>query len=235
MTLVACIVITVTLLYFLYATCTDGTFTCSKEFLPMVSDTVCLPFYDRIFCLSTTFMMYACFQVDIRAFYHLLSGVATERQNNFLLLLGFLATICLPAIGFFDENNYSSIHVALAATFFASTGFYSWILTGVLSDNKRAYPTSMWTCIALMKKIRVVMMGSLLAFLYFVVTTGTENFYTPFFEWASVILFINFFAFISFMNRYYQSVIPVTEPAEAQACYNAGSISSLDTTFSSRL
>mmetsp|Transcript_3547 Transcript_3547/g.2576 ORF Transcript_3547/g.2576 Transcript_3547/m.2576 type:complete len:121 (-) Transcript_3547:433-795(-) len=78
-TLIGCLLITVSLLYFLYATCTDGTFECSREHLPWISDTICLPFYDRIFCLFSTFMMYCCFQVDIRAFYHLLNGIATEK------------------------------------------------------------------------------------------------------------------------------------------------------------
>eukprot|EP00349_Pseudokeronopsis_sp_Brazil_P009134 CAMPEP_0202956112 /NCGR_PEP_ID=MMETSP1396-20130829/664_1 /ASSEMBLY_ACC=CAM_ASM_000872 /TAXON_ID= /ORGANISM="Pseudokeronopsis sp., Strain Brazil" /LENGTH=223 /DNA_ID=CAMNT_0049672995 /DNA_START=163 /DNA_END=834 /DNA_ORIENTATION=+ len=216
MTLVACILITCSLLYFLYATCTDGTFVCDSTQLPMISDTLCLPFYDRIFCLFSTFMMYCCFQVDIRAFYNLLDGIATPKQNNWLLFLGFLATIALPGIGYFDEHNYRPMHILLAATFFASTGFYAWILAGVLSSHKLKFPTDMWVCIALLKKVRVVMMGSLLAFLYFEVTQGSYSFWAPFFEWLSVILFLNFFAFVSFMNKYYQSVLPVTPEATKQ-------------------
>mmetsp|Transcript_3548 Transcript_3548/g.2577 ORF Transcript_3548/g.2577 Transcript_3548/m.2577 type:complete len:112 (-) Transcript_3548:39-374(-) len=105
------------------------------------------------------------------------------------------------------------MHVILASIFFGATGFYVWIIAGILSENKLKYPPDMWACFAILKKLRVVMMASLLAFLYFINADGTENFWTPFFEWFSVILFLNVFAFASFMNKYYQSVLPITPAA----------------------
>ena len=56
------------------------------------------------------------------------------------------------------------------------------------------------------------MMGSLLAFLYFMLFADDgHRFWAPLFEWLATILFINFFAFVSFMNRFYDTVIPIPE------------------------
>mmetsp|Transcript_20404 Transcript_20404/g.19383 ORF Transcript_20404/g.19383 Transcript_20404/m.19383 type:complete len:116 (-) Transcript_20404:231-578(-) len=115
-------------------------------------------------------MMYACFQVDIRAFYHLVDGLITEQKNNSLLLVGLVATVCLPAIGFFDEKAYYNLHCLISLIYFISTAFYSWNMSGILSDNKIKFPASMWTGIYILGKLRIIMVGCLGAFLYFATT-----------------------------------------------------------------
>jgi len=108
----------------------------------MISDVICLPFYDRIFCLLTCFFTMTCYQVDCRAFFHRLNGIATTCENDTLLTLGLLTTISLPAIGYFDEHNYSSIHIACAGIFFGSTMIYAFIIGGVMEKNIDKFPES---------------------------------------------------------------------------------------------
>jgi hypothetical protein len=142
MTIAGCLAITVALLYMLYAACKDGAVECVYPVLPMISDVICLPFYDRIFCLLACYFTFATYQVDVRAFYSRLNGIATEKQNDTLLILGIVTTITLPAIGFFDEHTHGTIHNCLAILFFLSVGVYAFILGGIMEDNKIKFPAS---------------------------------------------------------------------------------------------
>ena len=101
----------------------------------MISDVICLPFYDRIFCLLSCFFTMACFQVDCRAFYKRLYGIASDCQNDTLLGLGIIASFALPLIGYFDEHTYGTIHGIMAVLFFGSVGIYAFIIGGVMQDN----------------------------------------------------------------------------------------------------
>mmetsp|Transcript_9723 Transcript_9723/g.7330 ORF Transcript_9723/g.7330 Transcript_9723/m.7330 type:complete len:91 (+) Transcript_9723:199-471(+) len=77
LTLIGCFAVTGTLLYMLYKACSEDMVECTYPVLPMISDVICLPFYDRIFCILTTFFMFTVFQADARAFYHKLQGIAS--------------------------------------------------------------------------------------------------------------------------------------------------------------
>jgi hypothetical protein len=56
------------------------------------------------------------------------------------LILGLIAVISLPAIGYFDEHNYGTIHGACAVAFFGSIGFYAFIIGGIMGSNKDKFP-----------------------------------------------------------------------------------------------
>lgn len=104
MTLVSCIAISASLLVMLYQSCTNQYVECSLDMLPMISDVICLPYYDRLFCILTCFFCLAVHQVNARAFYKKLNGIADPQTNDFLLILGIISCISLPMIGFFDEH-----------------------------------------------------------------------------------------------------------------------------------
>eukprot|EP00350_Pseudokeronopsis_sp_OXSARD2_P007019 CAMPEP_0170545166 /NCGR_PEP_ID=MMETSP0211-20121228/3654_1 /TAXON_ID=311385 /ORGANISM="Pseudokeronopsis sp., Strain OXSARD2" /LENGTH=132 /DNA_ID=CAMNT_0010848995 /DNA_START=258 /DNA_END=656 /DNA_ORIENTATION=- len=131
---------TVTLLGMLYKACSDETVDCTYPVLPMISDIICKPFYDRIFCLTTMFFSFTVFQADCRAFYHKLQGIATQKQNDWLLGFGLVCTFTLPAIGYFDEHNYSTIHGICAGLYFLDAGFYAYLLSDIMSKNRAAFP-----------------------------------------------------------------------------------------------
>jgi hypothetical protein len=68
----------------------------------------------------------------VRAFFNRLYGIASDCQNDTLLVLGVISTFSLPAIGYFDEHNYSIIHGICAVLFFFSVGIYSWMLGSIM-------------------------------------------------------------------------------------------------------
>mmetsp|Transcript_3549 Transcript_3549/g.2578 ORF Transcript_3549/g.2578 Transcript_3549/m.2578 type:complete len:92 (+) Transcript_3549:291-566(+) len=90
----------------LYKACSEDKVECEYPVLPMISDVICLPFYDRIFCIITMFFCFTVLQADARAFYHKLQGIASQSQNDWMLGMAIIAVFTLPAIGYFDEHNY---------------------------------------------------------------------------------------------------------------------------------
>mmetsp|Transcript_224 Transcript_224/g.224 ORF Transcript_224/g.224 Transcript_224/m.224 type:complete len:107 (-) Transcript_224:84-404(-) len=105
----------------------------------MISDITCKPFYDRIFCIVTMFFSWTVFQADVRAFYHRLNGIATQKQNDYLLGFGYIATFVMPLIGYFDEHTYSIIHVLCATSYFLFASLYAWLLCYVMDKNRSAF------------------------------------------------------------------------------------------------
>lgn len=70
----------------------------------MISDVICLHPYDRVFCILTAFFTLAVHQVNGRAYYKRLHGIASPETNDLLLVLNIISCIALPMIGFFDEH-----------------------------------------------------------------------------------------------------------------------------------
>jgi len=208
MTLIGCLAITVALLYMLYQSCTNQYVECSWNMLPMISDVICLPFYDRIFCLLSCYFCIATYQIDVRAFYSRLYGIASDCQNDTLLVLGLITTFSLPAIGYFDEHNYSNIHNVSAVLFFGSVGIYAFIIGGIMQDNIDKFPQSQWDEIRMMNRLKWIMFGSLLTLALSCALHGPNYWLTPFTEWLTTLLYVNYFAILSFTNTYYDSVHP---------------------------
>lgn len=59
-----------------------------------------------------------------------------------MLVVGLVATFTLPAIGYFDEHTYGTIHGICAVLFFLSVGVYAWILSSVMTSNKMKFPAA---------------------------------------------------------------------------------------------
>ena len=132
LTLYGCIIITGSLLGMLYMSCSNNYVSCSVDRLPMISDVIFLPLYDRIFCIETIFFTLFVHQANIRAFYKKLYGIADPCTLDLLTLLGVLSCFALPLIGLFDEHQFKSLHMVFAITFFGCTGIFAFISGGVM-------------------------------------------------------------------------------------------------------
>lgn len=142
LTLIGCLSTSIAILYMLYNACKYDMVECTYPVLPMISDCICLPMYDRIFCMCTTFFTLCAYQADVRAFYNKLYGIATDRENDSLLVLGIVTTFSLPAIGYFDEHTYSTIHGTMAGLFFISVCLYGYMIAGIMDRNRNIFPES---------------------------------------------------------------------------------------------
>eukprot|EP00350_Pseudokeronopsis_sp_OXSARD2_P003908 CAMPEP_0170556722 /NCGR_PEP_ID=MMETSP0211-20121228/18303_1 /TAXON_ID=311385 /ORGANISM="Pseudokeronopsis sp., Strain OXSARD2" /LENGTH=156 /DNA_ID=CAMNT_0010867227 /DNA_START=399 /DNA_END=869 /DNA_ORIENTATION=+ len=141
----------------------------------------------------------------MRAFYHLLQGVATQSQNDWLLGIGLISVFTLPAIGYFDEHAYSTLHGIIAGLFFISVGVYSWMLSSIMSKNKDAFPEEIWPIIDRMKTVKNLMWICLLCFLLAMIFGN--DWMTPLMEWLSTLLFLNYFVLVSGFDNYYDAVL----------------------------
>lgn len=207
MTLFSCIAISASLLGMLYISCTNELVECSLDLLPMISDVICLPYFDRIFCILTCFFTMAVHQVNARAFYKKLDGIASPETNDLLLILALISCVSLPAIGFFDEHLYKTIHGVSAALFFGSTGFYAFIIGGVMAKNKDKFPEN-GNEIDRMNQMKWAMLGTLLTFGISVGVWGSNFWLTPLSEWAITLIYVNYFAVLVFTSQYYDSIHP---------------------------
>ena len=172
----------------------------------MISSVICLPFYDRIFCLLACFFTFGCYQIDVRAFYNKLYGIASDCENDTMLVLGLITCFSLPAIGYFDEHRYATIHGICAILFFGSVGIYAFIIGSVMQSNLNSFPESSWKEIAWMNKLKWIMMVVLLTFAISVGFMGSNYWLTPLTEWLTMIIYINYFVLLSFINSYYDTV-----------------------------
>ena len=136
MTLFSSLALTAALLYFLYQSCSNQYVQCSPDLLPMISDTICLKIYDRVFCILAIFFALGVQQTNVRAFYRVLYGLSSNSSNDRLYFLGMVSVICLPLIGYFDEHQYPVAHYALAIGFFGGTAFYAFMLSTQLNSHK---------------------------------------------------------------------------------------------------
>lgn len=210
LTVVASLAITVDLLANLYVACSDQLVHCdiANGKIPMISGVICLPFWDRIFCLLTAFFAWTCHQVNIRAFYKKIFDCGTDGTNDCCMWLGVASVCSLPLIGFFDEHNFGIIHGCLAVTFFGCTGLYATYMAHELNKNKAKLPAedqpTIKTVTAL-SRIMIIVLGVLgvSAGLF-----GSNYWLTPAAEWATGLLFLNFFAFVVYANPFYDSIHP---------------------------
>jgi hypothetical protein len=109
--------------------------------MPMISDVVALPIYDRIFLLTNTFLSLGIYQVNVRAHYKRLFDVGiNEIHNRYLFYCGMWSCISLPMIGVFDCVKFQPIHYFFASSFFLSAGVYTFILAKIMHDHKERFP-----------------------------------------------------------------------------------------------
>jgi len=77
-----------------------------------------------------------------------------------------------------------------------------------MQNHKLKFPVSNQVEIVLMNKLKYVMALLLVTFLISSIYKGNEYWLTPFTEWATTILYINYFAILSFTNTYFDSIHP---------------------------
>src|SRR5688572_14360097 len=100
-------------------------------------------------------------------------------------------------IGFFDEHQFKSIHGASAIAFFGSTGFYAFIIGGVMSKNADKFPENSAE-ITRINQMKWTMLGTLLTFGISIGLFGTSFWLTPFSEWAITLIYVNYFSVLVF-------------------------------------
>ena len=116
---------------------------------------------------------------------------------------GLFAVFSLPLIGFFDEHAFKIVHFTCAAIFFTSTVVYSNKLANMFYKYKAHFPEeakhidriyfiaySQWVVLALFALSKPLGLN------------------TAFMEWTLGVLYLNYFAFASYVNPYYDSVEP---------------------------
>lgn len=59
-----------------------------------------------------------------------------------------------------------------------------------------------------MNKMKWIMLGSLLTLAISEAIMGSDYWLTPLSEWITTLLYVNYFAILSFTNNYYDSVHP---------------------------
>jgi hypothetical protein len=179
---------------------------------PMVSDVICLPFFDRIWCIITTFFSYTVTQTNIRAFYKRFHGIIPESDNNTIMFFGWGIVFSFPLIGFFDEHNYAPIHFTLAAIFFSSATIYLYKLGNRFYEHQDKFPyLSSWVIGFIHLQGRIVLFFCVVFFISFLF-----EFYIPLWEWIVGVSFINIFTFSAFINPYYECVRPRTKGVEPE-------------------
>jgi len=80
-----------------------------------------------------------------------------------------------------------------------------------MQENKKKFPVDQWVEIALLNKVKWIMAISLLALAISCGLYGPNYWLTPLAEWVTTILYLNYFALLSFTNLYYDSVHAVDD------------------------
>lgn len=108
----------------IYVSCSQGYNKCTWNKIPMISDVIRDPMFDRVFLLLNTGYFIGIHQVNVRSLYSRFRGIISMKKNNILLIAGLISSFSLPLIGVFDNRNHQPIHYLCAATFFISSAYY---------------------------------------------------------------------------------------------------------------
>lgn len=160
---------------------------------------------NRIFLFVTTCFMWGVHQANIRAFYRTMYQIIPEQENDFLLLLGVVQCLTLPATAIFDKVSMPQIHFILDALLFGSAGAYMFLLSYKMNQNVDKFPAKLQPAIKfiLMAAFGCVLLGALFGLTYYIYGTSTEAAFT---QWLMVVYYLNFFGVISFTNKFYETV-----------------------------
>ena len=202
MSILFSLLISVTLLYMLYASCSDGTFECDLKDFPMVSNVIALEMNTRIFLLLTCIFMFGVNQVNIRAFYKKLYGYISNGHNDTIYYVGLVSLVTLPLIGIFDMHQWKTPHAILAVAFFGSFGAYAVMVSNAMYTNIDKFPSNQQQSIKTLKNSTTGLMISLGLLAVSALLHGP----TPLFEWITVLYYLNFFAIMAFTNDFYDSI-----------------------------
>ena len=177
--------------------------------MPMISDVVALPIYDRFFVLTNTFYFMGVHQVNVRAYYKRLSDAGiSETPNRYLFYCGICSCISLPMIGVFDCVKFQPIHYLFASLFFLSAGVYTFILAKLMHDNKDRFPIKDEFSIDTNFKFSYFMVAIITLMILSLKIFGDKYWLTPALEWLTVLCHMNYFSIINFTNPFYDSIHP---------------------------
>lgn len=206
LTVFFCLAISATLMAMCYTTCQEGTFNCTLNEWPMISDVIVADeLYNRIFIFLTAVMMFGVQQSNLRAYYKKLYGKVSNTRNDIMFYLGVMNAIATPFVGIFDEHKYSKYHVISAGIIFTSFTFYAVLLAWALKENKDKFPAEEQSSIDRMDKGIWTLVFFAVGFAVTLNMWGSGGI-SALFEWATVLYFVNFFAIASFNNPFYETV-----------------------------
>ena len=123
-TLVFVIIIQISFAIMLTVSCQYDFNKCTWESIPMISDVIADPVFDRVFILLNTAYFVGIHQVNVRSLYSRFHGIISDKYNNRLFYVGLISSFSLPMIGVFDNRKFVIIHKGFALIFFTSSAFY---------------------------------------------------------------------------------------------------------------
>jgi len=213
LTVVSCLAITGGLLAMLYVSCdiipiVECDLWSMPPQLPMVSAVIGYPIFDRIFCLMTGYYCFGVHQVNLRCFYRLIHGATDSCINDFLLYLGLVSTVALPAIGYFDMYWYNDLHGPIAAVFFTTVVIYAFMLHSELQSQEKKFDAEVKEIIYALGYVKWVMLAVFLTFGISMLLYGSKFWLSPLSEWILVVVYVNFFCLVSYSHNFYQTVHP---------------------------
>lgn len=176
--------------------------------LPMISDVVALPMYDRVFIMMSSIYCMGVHQVNVRAFYKRMHGVISLNSNYVLFYAGITSCFTLPMIGVFDCYSHKFLHYLFAFLFFVSAGSYSTTLSWLMYHNRNRFPVADHPTISLSKHLAIIMFSLVVLFILSQGILGSAYWTTPILEWSTVFLHMNYFSLINFTNPFFDSIHP---------------------------
>ncbi len=160
---------------------------------------------NRIFIFLTTCYMWGVHQANIRAFYRTLYQIIPENENDFMLILGLIQCVTLPATAIFDIISLPKLHFAVSALLLVSGGAYMFLLSYKMYNNIDKYPPIIKPAIKfiMIAAFGVVIVYALFSFCYY---TYGNSYQAAITQWIMVLYYINFFGLIRFTNKFYETV-----------------------------
>ncbi len=199
-------VVVLCLVVFFLRACYLGDVECSETHLPMISDILALPHYEKIFAAVATSWFILTINPNVRAFYYRLDGRISRSYNNFLLILGYISSFNLIMVGILDTNNFPVPHVVVAVIFFFGSGIYYLLVTMALRDHRQEFNEETqklidkaWGQIKLILTL-VVILACL------VYTLEPDQLVIPIFEWTIGFIFILFMTTMSSAIPFYETI-----------------------------
>jgi hypothetical membrane protein len=207
LTITCSVVISITLLLILYASCNDGTdrYVCTLEKWPMISDVINQEMYNRTFILLTAIFMFGVQQVNLRAFYKLLYGKISNGRNDTMMWFGIISMIGLPLVGIFDETMWRQLHGLSAGLFFVGFMIYARLLACAMHEVRDQFDQPTQVAISSMYSNVTYLILVTVGFFISLGMKGSGGI-TAILEWGTALYFVNFFSIASFANPFYDSV-----------------------------
>jgi hypothetical protein len=122
------------------------------------------------------------------------------------MLAGYVQAIAFPLIGYFDETTYHPIHLALAGLSVGGGASYAALLTLALTKHKAKFSPEAQNQI---KNVQIISFLFLLDVIVVFISEsnwGSSFILTPLTEWISLYLSINFFALVTYADKFYEIV-----------------------------